>query len=1060
MRFAAGNQFYHSGKGAATLDATYSLDTSNNYLIFTLDLRNYKTAPLELSFWYMHHNDEFHIQDRVWIRGSNTDNWIVAYNWGKEKAAPCKWKFASGLKINDLLKANGQVLDSTFQLRFGQRDKDNAKSTQLLDGLTIDDIKIIERKNLDGVITEFGVFCDGPSNTSAKLLNEGNDTIKTIDLSWKLNGTWQNAQHFNVLLAPGNSTYLTLDSSIFNKGLNLAEIVVDSVNGQLDQNLDDTTKSQLWSSFNGTYTIGGTSADFEYLQDAIKLLNTYGVCGPTKFIINPGVYEGNFVISNIPGCNAINTVTFEGTDSSQCIIRHLESYREKRLLVLNGTRFITLRKLKFESTDANNAWLIQLKDQCLSVSIENCVFGLKPSKSTTALHSMVALDANSVYSAGELLLKHSFNFKYLKISNNIFSGGNRHLYVAGDSSKSTNPSTLIVNNNTFKKITSSTSATDVKLSLSINYIDSFVFSNNYVETPMFIYKSGYFKINNNHFIVDFIFEWVLQFSYVENTDVLAIQDCDFGSSNSTIHNNYFNHIGYESADFSNYYNSHASLRISSSKNILVAHNTFIGRRLLAVEDRRAHWTYVSNYETSNIQVLNNLIYETKKYDYDNGISTYISLKDLSSLLFDHNIIFSVDKNLIDINGEKYSTIKNQLTDYSKINSNSWQLKPRLDSITGPHLDYKFKAFQAPSVGIDTDIDGELRCESYPTIGADESKFNQSKPKSRFTLIGLQSIDSTIVAYNNANPKAFNTYEWYLNGALADSVSFNFQPVFDTAGRYRVTLKTSNCSKFDTTSKFVNVYEKYLKTFELKGNLKDTIHVFSTFVDSGIALSNYKGDTTGLKLNTSGTYIDSFGLNSTATRLGLYTIKYKVTYTTGSDSLVRYILVNDTLPPLVTVLGADTIFLNQGDTFIDPGFIFVDNYWDSANVWGYTFNPVNTQLPDTYSVQYYAADSSRNVSDTFNRIVVVYPIVGINNNQQSDISIYPTPTSSHVFIRATGQIPFESVYLYDMQGRKVGFEMHQNSPNTYSINFEQIPSGIYVIKLTNSSGNHQFMIVKE
>jgi len=156
LRFAAGSGFYHTGNYAATIDASVSGTYSVNYLISTLNLSTYNTSTeLELSFSYMHHGEETHANDRVWIRGSNTDSWIQAYDIYANRAAAGSWNNVTGIDIDQLLSSNGQSPSATFQIRFGQEDNYPATSTTASDGFTFDDITVEEADPSANIISIF-----------------------------------------------------------------------------------------------------------------------------------------------------------------------------------------------------------------------------------------------------------------------------------------------------------------------------------------------------------------------------------------------------------------------------------------------------------------------------------------------------------------------------------------------------------------------------------------------------------------------------------------------------------------------------------------------------------------------------------------------------------------------------------------------------------------------------------------------------------------------------------------------------------------------------------------
>jgi len=156
LRFSAGAEFCYSGNYAATLDASPSGPFSVNYLIATINLADYASSTdLDLSFVYMQHGEEEHGNDRVWIRGSDTDVWLEAYNLFANQGAAGVWKNVVQIDIDEILSTNGQAPSASFQLRFGQEDDYPALDPISSDGYTFDDITIQEVDANAYVISSF-----------------------------------------------------------------------------------------------------------------------------------------------------------------------------------------------------------------------------------------------------------------------------------------------------------------------------------------------------------------------------------------------------------------------------------------------------------------------------------------------------------------------------------------------------------------------------------------------------------------------------------------------------------------------------------------------------------------------------------------------------------------------------------------------------------------------------------------------------------------------------------------------------------------------------------------
>ena len=85
-------------------------------------------------------------------------------------------------------------------------------------------------------------------------------------------------------------------------------------NDSVDQyHHNDTASISFYAcsaTLSGTYTVGGTGADFPTLTDVMTALNNCGVGGPTVFKINSGTYNNQLTFNSIFGASAINTITF------------------------------------------------------------------------------------------------------------------------------------------------------------------------------------------------------------------------------------------------------------------------------------------------------------------------------------------------------------------------------------------------------------------------------------------------------------------------------------------------------------------------------------------------------------------------------------------------------------------------------------------------------------------------------------------------------------------------------------------------------------------------------
>lgn len=89
------------------------------------------------------------------------------------------------------------------------------------------------------------------------------------------------------------------------------------------------------------------------------------------------------------------------------------------------------------------------------------------------------------------------------------------------------------------------------------------------------------------------------------------------------------------------------------------------------------------------------------------------------------------------------------------------------------------------------------------------------------------------------------------------------------------------------------------------------------------------------------------------------------------------------PPVITLTGDATVYINQGDTYVDAGATANDNEDGDLTDDIVTDNPVDTSTPGTYVVTYNVTDSNGAPADEVTRIVIVQsqgggdPICGNN-----------------------------------------------------------------------------------
>ena len=138
--------------------------------------------------------------------------------------------------------------------------------------------------------------------------------------------------------------------------------------------------------------------------------------------------------------------------------------------------------------------------------------------------------------------------------------------------------------------------------------------------------------------------------------------------------------------------------------------------------------------------------------------------------------------------------------------------------------------------------------------------------------------------------------------------------------------------------------------------QDTVEINTTWEDAGAWLEygNMIVD-----VDTSGTVDTSV--------LGLYEIEYTLIHEEISYSEVRYVIVVDQTPPVITLnLGIDTVKL--GESWTDAGATVIDNSGEQLSI--VVSGTVDTSIIGTYEVNYFSEDSSGNEVSTIRFVTVI------------------------------------------------------------------------------------------
>ena len=189
-------------------------------------------------------------------------------------------------------------------------------------------------------------------------------------------------------------------------------------------------------------------------------------------------------------------------------------------------------------------------------------------------------------------------------------------------------------------------------------------------------------------------------------------------------------------------------------------------------------------------------------------------------------------------------------------------------------------------------------------------------------------------------------------------------------------------------------------------------------------------------------------------LGQYTFEFsnivlssETNQNISSDALsVGYInVIEDSIAPVITLLGDATVSIEVGDTYIDAGATAKDNYDGDITSNIVTVSNVDTAIVGSYTVTYDVSDANGNAAATVTRIVSVEDALSMVEIEKIELDIFPNPTSSIWQIKSLKII--ESLDLFDVTGKILICK--KTLSNDIQIDATSLPDGVYLILINNN-----------
>ena len=253
-----------------------------------------------------------------------------------------------------------------------------------------------------------------------------------------------------------------------------------------------------------------------------------------------------------------------------------------------------------------------------------------------------------------------------------------------------------------------------------------------------------------------------------------------------------------------------------------------------------------------------------------------------------------------------------------------------------------------------------------------------------TLVGDSQVNLEVGStYTDAGATASDNYD----GDISSQIVVVNNVDVNTLGSYTVTYSVSDSSSnaASIVTRTVNVVDQTAPTITILGDNPATIEAGSTYTDAGAtATDNYNNDVTS-SITASST-VDS-------NTIGSYTVTYTVSDASGNQATaVRTVIVEDSTPPTIALIGSNPVTVEAGSTYTDAGATATDAYDGDLTSSITTTSDVDVNTVGTYTVTYTVSDSSANsatASRTVNVVDTTAPVITIIGANPVDVDLGAT-----------------------------------------------------------------------
>lgn len=248
------------------------------------------------------------------------------------------------------------------------------------------------------------------------------------------------------------------------------------------------------------------------------------------------------------------------------------------------------------------------------------------------------------------------------------------------------------------------------------------------------------------------------------------------------------------------YSYEHALWIYRSSNWKIWHNTIYTDAGGGASSSNFPYYYPSclfNYYSSSLDVRNNIF----EYAGSQSNGVCVSMYGGSFSNLDYNNYQSTQK-MCNWSYTEYNDLSSWQKGLTNFNQNSYEeTNYYLDLANDDfHLSALQPGLDGEALGIETDIDGDQRCNFSQTVGADESSYPVRKPTANFVVDDTVYVNSPTTILNS-NGGINGQHFWYVDGNFINNAD-HLNYTFTSRGSYTISLVTANCGGIDSIAKTV------------------------------------------------------------------------------------------------------------------------------------------------------------------------------------------------------------------------------------------------------------------